>query len=249
MDSTGFQLIPVDVIKAWAKGDYYIGDIPSISYRHLGIALLLRGWYTYVDTSTDPDRKKWAGVAKVDIKGSVLSMGGVRLFGDHAVFWRTEHSYIQNDKEIIWFYSGFNCDHPPPPLLPDIRKKYFEQDASRLDVSQERLGMDPNCWKRLLGSLASDFDEDVERIARARSDEVAERIAQATSGEEKELQKKNLYRDLGMLRFSVDLDPSSLDLTPKERFRKCEYYHYDAGKKEATAGVSLFKKIALEGVA
>lgn len=232
MDPNAFQLIPTDVIKAWAKGDYYVGDIPSISYRHLGIALLLRGWYTYVDITKDGTHEDWAGVAKVDIKGSVLSMGGVRLFGPNAVFWRTEHSYIQDAQEIVWFYSGFKCDTAP---LTDISDKYFKNSTLKLDAPGNRFGMDPERWKDLLRTLATEFDDDIGRIAKISS--VAEKEPQKNG------HGKDMEKDLGMLRFRVDLDQCST-----ERVRKCEYYHYDSATKQATAGLSAFRKVAIEGV-
>jgi hypothetical protein len=223
MDHNAFQLIPTDVIKAWSKGEYYVGDIPSISYRHLGIALLMRGWYTYVDTSGDPTRETWSGVAKVDIKGSVLAMGGVRLFGREAVFWRTEHSFIQDESEIIWFYSGFSCDSPT--ALTNIRSKYIQNWTLDLHKPETQFGMDAEQWAGLLKTLATSFDEDVELIAQTRA---AEKLKT----------QQPLKRDLGMLRFRVNLEPN-------QRVRLCEYYHYDSAGEKATAGLAEFRKVTL----
>jgi len=226
MDRNAFQLIPTDVIKAWSQGEYYVGDIPSISYRHLGIALWLRGWYTYVDKTNVRGRKHWSGIAKVDIKGSVLSMGGVRLFGTDAVFWRTEHSFIQDEREIIWFYSGFNCDSPT--RLSAIRAKYFKKWKLDLDLPHKCFGLKRDEWGELLMALATAFDDDVEVIAQTR----------ATENQKTD---KPLQKDLGMLRFSVDLDP-------KDRVRRCEYYHYDSASGVPTAGLSEFRKVGFEGM-
>lgn len=224
MDRNAFQLIPTDVIKAWSQGEYYVGDIPSISYRQLGIALWLRGWYTYVDKTDVKDRKHWSGIAKVDIKGSVLSMGGVRLFGTDAVFWRTEHSFIQNEKEIIWFYSGFNCDSPS--RLPAIRDKYFKKWKLDLKAPDKRFGLKREQWGELLMALATEFDEDVETIAQTRATE-------------NQKSAKPLQKDLGMLRFSV---------YPEDGVRTCEYYHYDSASAVPTAGLSVFRKVGFEGL-
>src|SRR5437879_4273302 len=111
MSSQGFHPIPPDIIEAWAKGEYYVGDIPSISYTRLGTALFLRGWYTY--QHVDEDKERFGGVVKIDIKGSFLFMGGIRLHNSESkttVFWRSEASHFVSDNEIIWFYSIFNCD-------------------------------------------------------------------------------------------------------------------------------------------
>lgn len=181
MDRKGFQLIPTEVIKAWTQGEYYVGDIPSISYHHLGNALLLRGWYTYVDE--DASRPDWAGVAKVDISGPVLSMGGLRLFGDHMVFWRTVDSYVRDDK-ILWFYKGYNC---APDSANGLFDKYLKKDrrppGSR--NPHERFGLEDEDWRGLLVNLATNFDVDVEE---------AKRLCQGNI-------------DNGMLEFGLSLDP------------------------------------------
>jgi len=183
MESKGFQLIPTEVIKAWTQGEYYVGDIPSISYRHLGNALLLRGWYTYVDENES--RADWAGVARVDIKGPVLSMGGIRLFGDHIVFWRTVDSYVRDDK-IIWFYKGYNC--ALPESANGLSDKYLKKDQQRdSKIPHERFGLSDEDWKGLLGNLATDFDVDVEETKRLCPPEKI---------------------DHGMLEFGVHLDPN-----------------------------------------
>lgn len=161
MEGKGFPLIPADIVKAWSRGEYHVGDVPSISYQHLGVALLLRGWYTYVDETQTGPAKKWAGIAKVDIKGSVLSMGGIRLFDKYPIFWRTEHSYIQ-DNQIIWFYSGFNS---APVETRDLREKYFSKEW-QLKKHSKHFGIPDADWDSLLLKLANDFDEDVERVFR-----------------------------------------------------------------------------------
>jgi hypothetical protein len=180
MESKGFQLIPTEVIKAWTQGEYYVGEIPSISYHHLGNALLLRGWYTYVDENEE--RANWAGVARVDIKGPVLSMGGLRLFGDHMVFWITVDSYVRDDK-IIWFYKGYNC---PPESANGLFDKYLKQDRPRdSKIPDKRFGLEEEDWRSLLVNLATNFDVDVEE---------AKRLCQGNI-------------DNGVLEFGVSLDP------------------------------------------
>ena len=59
------QVIPTEVFEAWAKGEYHVGDIPSISYTRLGTALYLRSCYTYENA---PGSKNiLSGVARIDV--------------------------------------------------------------------------------------------------------------------------------------------------------------------------------------
>lgn len=125
MSSRGFHPIPSDIIEAWAKGSYYVGDIPSISYTRLGIALFLRGWYTYLQA--EQDKERFGGVVKIDIKGPFLIMGGIRVRdseGRTAVFWKSEASHFVSDNEIIWFYPVFNCSFNGETA--GIRAKYID---------------------------------------------------------------------------------------------------------------------------
>lgn len=233
MDGKGFPLIPADIVKAWSRGEYYVGDIPSISYRHLGIALLLRGWYIYADKERT-ERKKWGGLAKVDINGSVLSMAGVRLFDSKPVFWKTEHSYIRNEKEVIWFYSGFDCEVPER-----LREKYSNK-AWQLKETEKRFGLQPEQWHEFLRNVGSDLDADVDRI-------------KGSCGE------NNI--DHGMLRFNVhlytggDLDQEVRSTWQNQkperegiRFRICQYSHFDSVTQSAKTGTSYFTKVNMDGL-
>lgn len=236
MDTKGFQLIPADVIKAWSRGEYYVGDIPSISYRHLGIALLLRGWYVYADSDTN-SREHWAGVAKVDIRGSTLSMGGIRLFGTDRTFWTTEHSHIRDDEEIVWFYSGFHCKPDDATFL-----KYVPS-GTNLDRSlPDSFGMNKDAWENLLGKLATDFDDDIARMRRSYEQEAElekKKETEQPADLESDQQTGHLI-DHGMLRFSVELDKNCAG---KEKSRSCRYSHYECGSENATTGFSKFTKI------
>lgn len=233
MNGQGFPLIPADIVKAWSKGEYYVGDIPSISYRHLGIALLLRGWYIYADKDRT-NRKKWGGLAKVDINGSVLSMVGVRLFDSKLVFWKTEHSYIRDEKEVIWFYSGFDCEVPQ-----EIQEKYLDSKW-RLREQEKRFGLKPESWQGLLKRMASDLDGDADRL-------------KGVCGE------GNM--DHGMLRFNVHLyEGRNLDREIRKiwrahkpsgepiRFRICQYAHFDSGSQTASTGTAYFTKVNMDGL-
>jgi len=215
----GLQLIPTDIIEAWAKGEYYVGDIPSISYARLGTALFLRSWYTYESPAGDPN--KLAGVAKIDITGSFLFVGGIRLVDDGkntAVFWKTQASHFANDKEVIWFHSVFNPDFGQPDAAA-IRSKYVPASWLRngkAASATDCFGMTPVAWNALLDTLRTDFDSDIERLQQQCP---PERI------------------DDGMLRYSI--------IPAQDQTHRCEYYQFYSaanGERSLIKGVSLFKK-------
>ena len=105
--------VPVEVIQAWERGDYFTGGVPSVAYKHLGIALRLRGLYTYAKAGDSGQDFK--GLAKIDLAGGrELVMDGFRLWGEEKEpeirFWRTEFSHFLTDDTIIWTYQLFDCD-------------------------------------------------------------------------------------------------------------------------------------------
>jgi hypothetical protein len=117
-----FYRVPAEVIKAWDRGEYFTGGVPSLSYKYLGTALRLRGLYTYKrEGNTGNDFK---GIAKIELAGGrELVMEGIRLWGDKdkpdIKFWRTEFSHFLSDDKIIWTYRIFDC-HCDELLLPHI---------------------------------------------------------------------------------------------------------------------------------
>ena len=164
--SKRFDIIPPEIIEAWAKGEYQVGDIPSLSYTQLGTALFLRSWYTYENAETRG--KPLAGVAKIDIKGPFLVMGGIRLLNGNkpcAVFWTSEASHFVNETEIFWFYMVFRDDTPG---VKDLITKYglTAPRGKKRDISH-RFGLKSETWNDLLGLLRTDFDQDMERLKRS----------------------------------------------------------------------------------
>lgn len=142
-----FQVIPTEIFEAWAKGEYYVGDIPSISYTRLGTALYLRGWYTYENESGSKDTL--SGVARIDIRGPFLSLGGIRLREDDkrvAVFWKTEASHFVSDNEIIWFHRVFNAKVADELLATYLPHGWLDQ---RGPFPPDRFGLDKDQWNHL----------------------------------------------------------------------------------------------------
>jgi hypothetical protein len=213
----GLQIIPTDIIEAWAKGEYFLGDVPSLSYSRLGTALFLRSWYTY------QDRNELAGVAKIDIKGPVLLMGGIRLLEKGkrcAVFWQTEVSHFVDDTEILWFHAVLDLDASPDfkSTAADYVTDEWLKGKGKVSV-EKQFGMKPAVWNQLLDRLYATFDTDV---ARLRQICPPERI------------------DHGMLRFPIATDAQGR--------HSCEYYQFytpdPAVQRKLLQGTSYFKKAA-----
>jgi hypothetical protein len=161
--SKQFDVVPPEIIAAWAKGEYQVGDIPSLSYTQLGTALFLRSWYTYENAQAGA--KSLAGIAKIDIKGPFLVMGGIRLSNDGkpcATFWASEASHFVSENEILWFYMIFRDD---TPAVRELAEKYG-LPGNRYEDSENagRCGLEPGEWDKLLTHLRTDFDEEIEKL-------------------------------------------------------------------------------------
>jgi hypothetical protein len=172
-DGERFQLIPTEVIEAWAKGEYYSGDAASLSYRQLGAALSLRGWYTYEKCEdNDPD---FRGVAKIELKGQSILFGGIRLCGpleegkeeegEEAVkairFWRSQYSYFYSENEIVWVYNVYHS-------IPDGVLAHYINLETFTDVRQHgaesRFGFGEEAWGKLLRRLRGSFESDMRLV-------------------------------------------------------------------------------------
>jgi len=105
-----YYRIPEEVIKAWERGDYFTGGVPSLAYKYLGVALRLRGLYTY-ERKTGQD---FRGIAKISLAGGLdLLMAGIRFWFNDTLdvkFWKTEFSHFLTENKIIWTYRLFDCD-------------------------------------------------------------------------------------------------------------------------------------------
>lgn len=195
MESKDFQYIPTDIIDAWAKGDYYSGDIPSVSYKRLGIALSLRGWYTY--ESLNPKDPKFRGVAKIDLKGPSLFMGGIRLYNSTGkkdiVFWRSEFSHFLSDNEIIWFYYIFN--HRDPEVI-----KYYLTDEEWLQnmgqyFAEPRFGLTDQAWNNLLDSIRGRFEDDIAQVEARCSEDQTDKVLLHYYVKEQKAQYRQIFAE------------------------------------------------------
>lgn len=208
------NVIPTEIIEAWAKGEYQLGDIPSLAYSQLGTALFLRSWYTYQDTD-----KRLDGIAKIDIKGPFLLIGGIRLIDNNLpsiVFWTSEVSHFVSENEIIWFHLVFRQDDANVKAL---QEKYIPK-REVIDASAEgpaRFGLTQDAWDALLDRLRTNFDTDVEQLR--------ERVDQASI-------------DRGMLRFPIK---------PQDGVHLCTYYQFytkAGGETSLIQGTSRFQKVS-----
>ena len=215
--SERFDVIPPEIIEAWAKGEYQVGDIPSLSYTQLGTALFLRSWYTYGNASTGG--QPLAGVAKIDIKGPFLVMGGIRLQNDSspcAVFWASEASHFIG-AEILWFYTVFKDDSPG---VRELTAKYgLDRPRSTSPEDTDRFGLKKDQWNDLLTHLRIDFDDEIEGLRHQLSGSV----------------------DRGMLAFNPKPDAEN-------RFTCLYHQRYDDSTMKRTdliSGATWFKKALL----
>ena len=159
-----FYRIPEEVIKAWERGDYFTGGVPSLAYKHLGVALWLRGLYTY-ERKTGQD---FRGIARIELAGGLnLAMAGIRFWFNNTLdvkFWKTEFSHFLSENKIIWTYRLFECDsqqqlwaHLDGIQTPDITGSHATT-----------LGFRPDDWQRLQQFLLTDEFEEELRAAEAR---------------------------------------------------------------------------------
>lgn len=160
--------VPAEVIKAWDRGEYFTGGVPSLAYKYLGTALRLRGLYTYKRDGTTGDDFK--GVAKIELVGGrELFMEGIRLWAAEDKpdirFWRTEFSHFLSDHKIIWTYRIFecHCDDRFYKYIPGINLSSLKNADAK-----SNFGFSPDDWEKLLQFLlSSEFDEEL-RDAEAR---------------------------------------------------------------------------------
>lgn len=209
-DSKRFHIIPTEIVEAWAKGDYYSGDAPSLSYRQLGEALSLRGWYTYGAPNLDPKKPDFKGVAKIELKGQQLMLGGIRLCapknakdgkGVQAVrFWRSQYSFFYSENEIVWVYQVYS-----PPKDEKLLTQYREILAEYLgnfeafpDVASktaaEKFGFLPEAWDTLLQRLKNSFDTDIMIIEAGCPEDEAVKVLLHYNIDKKEGEYRTLYR-------------------------------------------------------
>jgi hypothetical protein len=159
-----FYRVPEEVIKAWERGEYFTGNVPSLAYKYLGIALGLRGLYTY----TGPSENDFKGVAKIDLKGQELIMTGVRFWDrkdqPDIKFWKTEFSHFLSDEKIIWTYRVFNFSSDADLFYPLATCKKLPSNINKVGA-KGRFGFSETHWHELLQFLLSeDFTVTLENI-------------------------------------------------------------------------------------
>jgi hypothetical protein len=184
MESKEFQLIPNEIIEAWISGEFYCGDVPSVSYEYLGVSLALRGWYTYEAKLSGQTILK--GVAKIDFKDGTLFIGGMRIYsikpGEGTLFWFSEFSHFLNENEIIWVYKIFHYD--------DGRRCYEHYlDEPSIKVAQRcfnqpQFGLGKDEWNHLLDRIRLNFYDDLKEV-------------------EADCERKKRQADRGLLHFFV----------------------------------------------
>lgn len=185
MENKDFQLIPHRIIEAWINGEYYSGDVPSISYEYLGVSLALRGWYIYETKSQTETILK--GVAKIDFRDGALFIGGVRLYTNkqterYGLFWTSEFSHFLSANEVIWVYKIFSLEHRSPVFANYLNESSLK--TVQRDFEQPNFGLSKSEWNPLLDRIRLCLYDDLREV-------------------ESECERTNGIIDRGLLHFFV----------------------------------------------
>src|SRR4028118_1396250 len=90
------DLIPLEVIESWLKGEYLVGITQSTGYQYIGWSLLLRGFYEY--RNNIGNEIAHGGYSYIDLKDGDLYFAGVRIYSgerwglgkfNHPIYWRS----------------------------------------------------------------------------------------------------------------------------------------------------------------
>ena len=93
------DLIPMEVIESWLKGEYLVGVTQSTDYQYIGWSLLLRGFYEYRN-HVKGKMTHW-GYCYIDLKDGDLFYAGVRINSseqwefekyNHPIYWHSVFS-------------------------------------------------------------------------------------------------------------------------------------------------------------
>lgn len=93
------DLIPIEVIESWLKGEYLVGVTQSTDYQYIGWSLLLRGFYEYRN-HVQGKITHW-GYCYIDLKDGDLYYSGVRINSseqwefetyNHPIYWHSVFS-------------------------------------------------------------------------------------------------------------------------------------------------------------
>lgn len=103
------DLIPLEVIESWLRGEYLVGIARSTGYQYIGWSLLLRGFYEYRNV-VDEVISHW-GYCYIDLKDGDLYFAGVRINSSvqwqldeyhHPIYWRSVFSgFVGLESETV----------------------------------------------------------------------------------------------------------------------------------------------------
>ena len=165
MHGKDFQIIPPKIIEAWKSGEYYSGDVPSVSYEYLGVSLASRGWYVYEASNETETTLK--GVAKIDFKDDSLFIGGLRLYTNKnteraGLFWMSEFSHFLNANEVIWVYRIFDLAN-----RSSVFENYLSEDSfetAQRNFAEPNFGLIAAEWNALLDRVRLHLYDDLEEV-------------------------------------------------------------------------------------
>jgi hypothetical protein len=120
------DLIPLEVIESWLKGEYLVGITQSTGYQYIGWSLLLRGFYEYKN-NVEGEIVHW-GYCYIDLKDGDLYYAGVRINSgqkwglaeyNHPIYWRSVFSkFVGLESEayprLYFGYIAHLLENKPP---------------------------------------------------------------------------------------------------------------------------------------
>ena len=135
------DLIPLEVIESWLRGEYLVGITQSTGYQYIGWSLMLRGFYEYRN-NIDGEIAHW-GYSYIDLKDGDLHFAGVRIYSGerwglgkyyHPIYWRSIFSkFVELDTEdvprLYFGYIAHLFEDNPEASVGDLSYREYAQRA------------------------------------------------------------------------------------------------------------------------
>lgn len=143
MNESSYSPVPLDMISAWLRGEYLIGQNESVGYELLGWALMLRGLYVYAVEGTPKGTISHWGLCKIDIKDGDMTYRGVRLGVPNGAAMKNK----EKGKLQVWYSIFSKLTRVPSSNNPDayfgyvmfpveqqtaVNLKLLDQDVAKL---------------------------------------------------------------------------------------------------------------------
>jgi hypothetical protein len=139
-----FDMIPVDLIESWIRGEYLLGTARTVGYDYIGWSLFARGYYRYrVDGERGGGEPNLVskGFCIIDVRDGELALWGIRTETNDPVaagtystaFFRSEFSRLTLPRGVTSSRTGASS----PPIVYFGSRFYTiemkKQEDERLD--------------------------------------------------------------------------------------------------------------------